>query len=418
MGKSNEDLCNRRERLIGDAIKLKPLDRVPIWFQDAGYFPASYAGVTFRDINYESDKLFSSYKKTFIDFQPDMYFNPGQAFRLPGDASDLLGCKQVKLPGSGIGENTSFQYIEAEYMRAEDYDEFLDDPTGFTLNKMLARLFSSFEGFKNFPPIRNLITGFVGADMCSEFVKPEITEAIKSFYKAGVITKKHKEKSDAFVKEMNKLGIPLAFGSGTLAPFDFLCDNLRGLIGVSMDIYRCPDKLLAAIEKVTPYMIDGGIEGARASGNPRIVVTTHHGSDGFMSLDQFETFYWPSFKKVVSALIEEGLTPFLFLEGNWTQRLEYLAELPKGKILGMMDSTDMYKAKEILGNTMCMTGFMPVSVLQIGTPESVKECAKEIIDIVGKGGGYIMGPRSVMDLTKTELVKVWFDFTKEYGVYS
>ena len=67
---------------------------------------------------------------------------------------------------------------------------------------------------------------------------------------------------------------------------------------------------------------------------------------------------------------------------------------------------------------MCMSGFMPLSILQTGTPEKVKAYAKKLIDVLGKGGGFIMGPRSAMDESNPELVKVWFDFTKEYGVYN
>jgi len=33
----------------------------------------------------------------------------------------------------------------------------------------------------------------------------------------------------------------------------------------------------------------------------------HKGDDTFMSRKQFETFYWPSLKKVMDALIEEGI---------------------------------------------------------------------------------------------------------------
>ena len=57
----------------------------------------------------------------------------------------------------------------------------------------------------------------------------------------------------------------------------------------------------------------------------------HRGADGFMSLNQFETFYWPGLKKIILALIDAGLTPFVFFEGDFTSRLEYLTELPKGK---------------------------------------------------------------------------------------
>ncbi len=60
---------------------------------------------------------------------------------------------------------------------------------------------------------------------------------------------------------------------------------------------------------------------------------------------------------------------------------------------------------------------MPPSLLQVGTPDEVRAHAKMLIDVVGKGGGYIMGPKSIMDEAKPELVKVWIDFTKESGVY-
>jgi uroporphyrinogen-III decarboxylase len=136
-----------------------------------------------------------------------------------------------------------------------------------------------------------------------------------------------------------------------------------------------------------------------------------------MSLEQFEVFYWPSLKKLILTFIDEGLIPCPFFEGIHTQRLEYYADLPKGKVLGFFDSTDIYKAKEILGRTMCMSGFMPLSLLQTGTPEEVKAYAGKLIDIVGKDGGFIMGPKSAMDEANPELVKVWFDFTKEYGLY-
>ena len=67
---------------------------------------------------------------------------------------------------------------------------------------------------------------------------------------------------------------------------------------------------------------------------------------------------------------------------------------------------------------MCMSGFMPLFLLQNGTEDDVKTEAKRLIDVLGKDGGFIMGPRSAMDEANPRLVKVWFDFTKEYGVYA
>jgi len=111
------------------------------------------------------------------------------------------------------------------------------------------------------------------------------------------------------------------------------------------------------------------------------------------------------------------LTPCPFLEGDFTTRLKYFTELPKGKILAFVDGTDIYQAKKIVGETLCISGMMPLSLLQVGPPEKVREYARELIDVVGKDGGFIMAPRSVMDYADPELVKVWIDFTKEYGVY-
>ena len=91
MTKSGSELFQERQQRVQDAISLKVPDRVPIWFQDASFFPAKYAGITFKEAMYESDKCFAAYKKTFVDFEPDFFFNPGHALHTPGTASDLLG---------------------------------------------------------------------------------------------------------------------------------------------------------------------------------------------------------------------------------------------------------------------------------------------------------------------------------------
>ena len=49
MGKSNVELYRERKKRVDDAIALKVPDRVPIWFQDASFFPAKYTGITFKE---------------------------------------------------------------------------------------------------------------------------------------------------------------------------------------------------------------------------------------------------------------------------------------------------------------------------------------------------------------------------------
>lgn len=221
-----------------------------------------------------------------------------------------------------------------------------------------------------------------------------------------------------FDKEMAELGIPQAFGGAAVwAPFDVFADMYRGLRGSMLDMYREPDRLLEAMEKITPTLLHSAISSAKKSGNHRVFLPLHRGADGFMSPEQFETFYWPGLKKIILSLIDEGMTPCPFFEGSYASRLEYLTELPKGKVMGLFDTTDISKAKEVLGDIMCIAGNMPASLLQSGTPEKIREYTKMLIDVAGKGGGFIMSSRTVLDEANPELVEVWADFTREYGVY-
>ena len=95
MGKTGKKLYNEREKRVQDAIALRIPDRVPIWFQDASFFPAKYVGITFKEAMYDSDKVFGAYKNTFLAYEPDFYFNPGHALHTPGDALEEVDCLQV-----------------------------------------------------------------------------------------------------------------------------------------------------------------------------------------------------------------------------------------------------------------------------------------------------------------------------------
>ena len=105
----------------------------------------------------------------------------------------------------------------------------------------------------------------------------------------------------------------------------------------------------------------------------------------------------------------------MFFEGDYTSRLEYLLELPKGKVLAHFDTTDIRRAKEILKGHICIRGNVPSSLLQVGTPEQVKEYCKELIEAVGKNGGFILSPRSSIDEARPENLKAMIESATLYG---
>jgi uroporphyrinogen-III decarboxylase len=405
----------KRAKRIKDAIRLKVPDRVPFWFMDAGFFPCKHVGITFEKAMYDPEACSEANRKAFLDFEPDMFFSPFDSLHISGQAYEALGTKNMKWPGHGVPVDASFQYVEDEYMKADEYDAFLSDMGDYIIRTYLPRIFKTLEPFAKLPPIGSL--GIALPGISSIFTQPALQSAFMSLQKAGVESMKWFTAEEAFIKDMNSKGFPLLIGGATLSPFDLISDFFRGMRGTMLDMFREEEKLLAATEKVYPMLAASAIARAKISGNPGVFIPLHKGSDGFMNSQQFEKFYWPGLKKLILALIEEGLTPMPFFEGAYTSRLEYLTELPKGKVLGIFDNTDIHKVKEMLGENMCITGLMPVSLLQVGNPEEIKAYSKELIDVVGKGGGFIMAPKASISDAEPELVKVWAEYTREYGVY-
>lgn len=138
-----------------------------------------------------------------------------------------------------------------------------------------------------------------------------------------------------------------------------------------------------------------------------------------MSNEQFAKFYWPSLKKIILALIDADLIPMPFWEGDYTPRLEFLAELPKGKVCGWFDIVDLKKAKEIIGDTMCFMGNIPAQTLYAGTPQEIRDYVKLLIDTFGDNGGLIINGAvsGVPAESKPENVRAVTEAVLEYGVY-
>jgi uroporphyrinogen-III decarboxylase len=148
-----------------------------------------------------------------------------------------------------------------------------------------------------------------------------------------------------------------------------------------------------------------------------VFIPLHKGADGFLSDQQFKTFYWPQFKKLILGLIDEGCVPFPWAEGGYNTRLEVIRDVPKGKVIWGFDTTDMAKAKEVLGDVACITGNVPTSILGVGTPDQVTANIRKLIKDAGKGGGYIMMNGATLDDIPARNVRAMIEATKEYGVY-
>lgn len=414
MKKSPEQLCQEREKRIMDAIQLKIPDRVPV-ISGIGYFPAKYTGITCEAAWYDYDKWLSAYKKTLTDFQPDMIHQQGFT---PGKAFEYVKPRTSRWPGWGAPVNHSHQAIELEIMKEDEYDLFLNDPGDYMFRLNLARICEETAGLESLPKFDELDYNLFGLEQVAKaLARPEVVRAISALQKAGRELNKWQSRQAKFNQTIEKMGFPAYVQGAALAPFDGLSHSMRGMKGAIMDLYRQPDKVVETCERILEIVLKRPMPKPNKYGNIRVFMPLTRGSDDFMSLKHFEKFYWPTLKKLILALIERGATPCCFFEGNFLSRLPYLLELPKGKILAHLDTTDIFKAKEILKGHTCIKGNVPSSLLQVGTVQEVKDYCKKLIDVVGKDGGLILSPRGSTDEVKPENLMAMIEFTKEYGVY-
>lgn len=165
-------------------------------------------------------------------------------------------------------------------------------------------------------------------------------------------------------------------------------------------------------------MIRMGVASAASFGSPIVSMPLHKGADGFMSDQQFKTFYWPTLRAVVLGLIDEEIVPELFAEGGYNSRLEVIRDLPRGKVIWHFDQTDMVRAKEILGDVACIEGNVPPGLLQVGTPDDTVAYCKQLIETAGKGGGFILTTGAIIDRGKAENLHAMIRCAKDFGAYA
>ncbi len=409
-----EQAYHQKMRRLADAYQMKEPDRVPVQLP-FGNMPAYWAGTDLKTVMYDYDELRRAWKKFLNEFEMDTYSGPGTI--MPGRIYDLLDYKLYTWPGHGLPDDaTGHQFVEGEYMRADEYDAMMLNPSDFWMRTYMPRIFGLFESFRHLRPFTNIIE--LPAAYFTPFSRPDVQATLQALIDIGKEFPKWQAVIAGCTKEAQEAGIPSPRAGGMAkAPFDTIGDTLRGTQGIIMDMYRQPEKLYEALEVITNLTIEAAITSANASGGLTVMFPLHKGADGFMSAKQFETFYWPSLKKVCQALIDEGIIPSLFAEGSYLTRLETVNEFPKGAVSWRFDQTDMAVAKKVLGDKCCISGNVPTSLLATGTAQDVKEYCRKLIEDCAPGGGYILSSGASVDEAPPENIRAMMEAAREYGVY-
>jgi uroporphyrinogen-III decarboxylase len=390
-------------------------DRVPVQMPSAN-FPAYYSGYNLKRVMNDYQALEDSWIKFMNDFYDDMdsFMGPGLVHSAP--VMEIIDYKSYKWPGHGLGDDVNcFQFVEEPIMEPEEYDALIEDPSDFSFRVLMPRTVGTLKPLENFPALNTLL--FLSLMVAYPFANPQMRAAFQSLIKAGEEMEKWQKHVMAVNKASLEAGFPPALGGLAIAPFDVIADFLRGTKGVILDMYRCKDKLMAAVDRITDLTIKRIISSVNATGGFSVSFPLHKGDDTFMSRRQFEYFYWPSLKKVMDTVIEEGIMVHLFAEGRYNDRLEYIGDFPKGWVSWQFDQTDMANAKRMVGNTCCIAGNVPASIVITGTAKEVKENCRKLIETCAPGGGYILSGGAAATEAPAENLRVFMEAAREYGVY-
>ncbi|MCX8021740.1 MAG: hypothetical protein N2745_03100 [Syntrophorhabdaceae bacterium] len=412
------EFLERKSRLEA-AFTLSGPDRIPVAPIVMHYYPTRLKAISNREAMYEHERTALVWKEITLKHNWDAAVPFGSLLMAP--AMEVMGITQFKWPGYGLSDNQPFQWVEGEYMRQDEYDELLSDPNGFTVRKLWPRVSKTLAPISEMakmapPPLPFLSNGytlsaFIGGILSS----PKIKEMLHKFLKLVDEHERFMKVVSDYTMDMMNNGFPLPFSAITFPAFDWISDCLRGMKGSMLDMYRCPDKLLAAIDMFTPMTIESSIMMAQQTGNKGVFIPMHRGAGGFMSDAQFKKFYWPCFRSLIYGLVEAGLTPIPLYEGDYTPRLEYLKELPEKKVVFHFDHVDRKKARDIVKGRFCFWGNIPASLLCTGTPKQVKDDVKELIELFGEGGGLIVdGNMGIPDEARFENVQAMTEAVLEY----
>jgi uroporphyrinogen-III decarboxylase len=395
------------------AICLEEPDRVPVQLP-AGYVPAYYAGVNLKTVMYDYGELSRAWIKFLHEFEMDSFAGPGLVY--PGKVLDDIDYRLNLWPGHGLADDVpAYQFVEGEYMKADEYDAFIRDPAGFLLTTFLPRTTGAFAGFRKLGPMTSLMG--VPIPYIAQYGDPEVRESVRKLLEAALETMKWRDAVMEVTKAAREAGLPSMSGTMSGAPFDRMGDSLRGTKGIMMDMYRRPEKLQEAMERVAPMIIEQAIRGANMSECPVVLMPLHKGPGGFMSGKQFETFYWPTLKKVMMAYVDEGLVPMPFAEGDYEPRLDIITDMPRASVIWLFEVMDMAKAKRTVGSHACIAGNLPVSVLCTGTPDDVMKGCRKLIETCAPGGGYILAGSAQVENGNPENLRAMMAAVKEHGVY-
>lgn len=285
-----EDDCGKRynQRLTRyvTAMRNEKPDAVPIR-PFVAEFTAKYAGMDCQQVTQDYRLAFDAAVQCAKGFDWDAVV--ANMVYVWGMIPQVLGGRYLAVPGVGLPRDTGFQYLEpAEdkaWMQPDEYDALIEDPTGYLLNVWMPRTNRYLAAPGEANTAQNNIAWLRGGMAMMQYFT-------------------------AFGPQVQRLrdecGTVSAIAGILKSPFDIIADKFRGYIGLTMDLFERPDKVMAAAEALMPHMFHVALSTADPNKEVPIAIWMHRGCVPFVTPTQFDRFFWPTLKPIVEELWAHG----------------------------------------------------------------------------------------------------------------
>lgn len=371
---NNEALYQERLARIQKAIRLEPVDRIPIAFLGPAFAPR-YMGMPLERFCEDGDAALQvaldAAKRLDVDAINSLVIG-----RFPVILT-LLWLSHIQAPGRELPADSLWQVAEAEVMTPEDYDLIVEQGWQAFLNRHLPKVIDP---------------AYLGESL--EYIMANTPRGVPLFRENGIVV----------------------IGTGAIAiPFEQMC-GARSLQQFVFDLYRMPDRVQAAMERALPEVIAAGVGIAKAGGAMGTWVGGWRAASAMVAPKLWDRFVWPYYLRVVEALVAEGITPVLHFDQDWTRDLVRLQELPAKKcILNPDGMTDVRRFKELVGDRMALMGDVPAALFATGTPDDIYRYVRDLVRDVGPTGLILSSGCDVPVNAKPENVEAFVAAGRELG---
>lgn len=344
---------------IEAATRLEKPDRVPV-VPIIDMFAARYAGITQHEMFFDIHLADWAIQKTMDDLGRLDGFS--LSYGGMGTLLDFIIPNPPRLPGRrGVPHDAEWMFVERSVMEPSEYEEIAGKGMLlYTLQKVR----------ETHPGLRDPVAlATQGARTLADQVRVGLS-----------------------ARRWRRRGVePLVAGNLVFTPMEWFSMMLRGFNDFLLDMFRRPDEIRRAGQSMKRILWWIGMAGVRLSGVRRVFMGGARTSAAVISRKQFEELALPEWQEACEYFVRNGVTPLLHFDTDWTDFFPLLRELPRGKcILNLDGASDIFKAREVLGDHMCIMGDVPATLLKLGEPDEVDAYCERLIREVGADGGFIL----------------------------